>query len=149
MSNVVFQNIPNRKDVANGSSQNKEMEHGMHVRTLVEGIEQGSGDVADPFANDPTHGMRADGIHQRFEGNQYYQSHQAIADGFQMTMFLELAETDASPDNGAKPYKAEERPSPIPLFAQGHQCDGGVASRNVPIDGCMVKLSCNSFCSLS
>ena len=47
MSNVVFQNIPNRKDVANGSSQNKEMEHGMHVRTLVEGIEQGSGDVAE------------------------------------------------------------------------------------------------------
>ena len=27
MSNVVFQNIPNRKDVANGSSQNKEMEN--------------------------------------------------------------------------------------------------------------------------
>ena len=82
MSNVVFQNIPNREDMANGSSQNKEMEHGMHVRTLVEGIEQGSGDVADSFANDPTHGMGTDGIHQWIEGNQYYQSHQTIADGF-------------------------------------------------------------------
>ena len=67
MSNVVFQNIPNRKDVANGSAQNKEMEDGMHVRTLVEGIEQGSGDVADSFADVPTHGMRADGIHQCFD----------------------------------------------------------------------------------
>ena len=117
------------------------MEHGMHVGAVVEGIEQGSGDVADSFADDPTHGMRADGIHQRFEGNQYYQSHQAIADGFQMAMLLELAETDAGPDNGAKPYKTEESPSPIPLFAQGHQCDGGVASCNVPIDGRMVPLA--------
>ena len=35
----------------------------MHVWTLVEGIEQSAGDVAHSFADNPTDGMRADGIH--------------------------------------------------------------------------------------
>ena len=114
------------------------MEDGMHVGAFVEGIEQGTSDVAYTFADDPTDGMGADGIHQWLEGYEYDQSHQTIADGFQMAMFLEFAETDAGAYDGAKPHKAEESPSPIALFAQGYQCDGGVASRNVPIDGGVV-----------
>ena len=56
-------------------------------------------------------------------------------------MLLEFAKADTGSNNGAKPHEAEECPSPIPLFAQGHQCDGGVASRNVPIDSRMVPLA--------
>ena len=63
MSNIVLQNIPNREDVAHRSPQNKEMEDGVHVRAFVEGIEQSAGDVAHSFADNPTDGMRADGIH--------------------------------------------------------------------------------------
>ena len=120
MSNIVLQYVPNRKDVANRSAQNKEMEDGMHVRAVVEGIEQSAGDVAYSFADDPSHGMRADGIYQGLESYQYDQSHQTIADGFQVAMFLELAETDTGTHDSAKPHKAEECPSPIPLFAQSY-----------------------------
>ena len=63
VSNIVLQYIPNREDVAHRSPQNKEMEDGMHVWTLVEGIEQSAGDVAHSFADNPTDGMRADGVH--------------------------------------------------------------------------------------
>lgn len=122
--NIILQNIPNRKDMAHRAAQHEEVENGMHVGAVVEGIEQGTGDVADSFADNPTHGMRADGIHQGFEGYQYDQSHQTIADSFQMTMFLELAETDTGSNNGAKPYKTEKCPSPITLFAKSHEGNG-------------------------
>ena len=83
------------------------MEDGMHVGAFVEGIEQGTSDVAYTFADDPTDGMGAYRIHQRLEGYEYDQSHQTIADGFQMAMLLELAKADAGAHDGAKPYKTK------------------------------------------
>ena len=62
------------------------MEDGVHVGALVERIEQRSGDVACPFADNPSHGMRTHGVHQRLEGDQYHQAHQHVADGFQMVV---------------------------------------------------------------
>ena len=49
--NIFHQNIPNGDDVADATSQNKEMEHGMHVFLLVDTVEYGARNVADAFGN--------------------------------------------------------------------------------------------------
>ena len=86
--NKIFQNIPNREDVAHGATQNEEVEDGMHIGAFVQRVEQRSGNVTGPFTDNPTHGMRTHGIHQWLEGDQYDKSHQDIANRFQITVFL-------------------------------------------------------------
>ena len=114
------------------------MEDRVHVRALDEGIEQGAGNVTHAFGNDPPYSMGTDRIYQRLESHQHYQSHQYIANGFPMIMFLELAETHDGTGNGAEPHETEQGPAPLALFAQGYQRDGGVAPCNVPVDGRMI-----------
>ena len=53
--NIFHQNIPNGDDVADATSQNKEMEHGMHVFLLVDAVEHGSRNVAHALGDDPSH----------------------------------------------------------------------------------------------
>ena len=50
---IFHENIPNCNDVADTTSQNEEMEHGMHVFLLVDAVEYGARNVADAFCHNP------------------------------------------------------------------------------------------------
>ena len=91
--NEIFQYVPYRKDVTHRTTQYEEVEDGMHIGAFVQWIEQRSCDVASSLTDNPTYSTRTYGIHQWLEGNEYYQSHQYITDGFQIAMLLQLAET--------------------------------------------------------
>jgi len=139
--NVFHQNIPNSDDVADATSQNKEMEHGMHVFLLVDAVEYGSRNVAHALGDDPSHRGGRYGIYQWLESHEHRQSHAHKAGGLQVAVVLEPGKTHDGSGDGARPDKDEEAPSPVALVAQRNQGDRGVGTRNVPVDGGVVPLS--------
>ncbi len=141
VSDKFLQYVPHCQNVAHRPRQNKEMEDGVHVLALVEGVEQGAGDVADAFGNNPTDDRGADRINQGLEGDKYDQSHQHVADGFEVVVLLQTAETHDRAHNGAEPDEDEERPAPVARLVQGDEGDGRVTARNVPVDGGVVPLA--------
>ena len=48
--------------MADWTGKDEEMEHRVHIATMMKWIEQGTGDVANTFGNDPDNGSRADAI---------------------------------------------------------------------------------------
>ena len=135
---IFHENIPNCNDVADATSQNEEMEHGMHVFLLVDTVEYGTRNVADSFGNNPPDRSGGYGINQRFEGNQYRQSHAYKADGLQVAVILESGKTHDGSGNGASPDKDKEAPSPISLVSHRNERDWRVRTGNMPVDGGMV-----------
>ena len=110
----------------------------MHVFLLVNTVEYGARNVADAFGNNPPDCGGGYGVYQRFEGNQYRQSHAYKADGLQVAVILESGKTHDGSGNGASPDKDKKAPSPVTLFAHGYERDRGVGTGNMPIDGGMV-----------
>ena len=135
---IFHENIPNCNDVADATSQNEEMEHGMHVFLLVDAVEYGTRNVADSFGNNPPDRSGGYGINQRFEGNQYRQSHAYKADGLQVAVILESGKTHDGSGNGASPDKDKEAPSPISLVSHRNERNWRVRTGNMPVDGGMV-----------
>ena len=135
---IFHENIPNCNDVADATSQNEEMEHGMHVFLLVDTVEYGARDVADSFGNNPPDRSGGYGINQRFEGNQHRQSHTYKADGLQVAVILESGKTHDGSGNGASPDKDKEAPSPISLVSHRNERDWRVRTGNMPVDGGMI-----------
>ena len=135
---IFHENIPNCNDVADATSQNEEMEHGMHVFLLVNAVEYGTRDVADSFGNNPPDRSGGYGINQRFEGNQHRQSHTHKADGLQVAVILESGKTHDGSGNGASPDKDKKTPSPISLVSHRNERDWRVRTGNMPVDGGMV-----------
>ena len=86
--NERLQDVPYGENVTNRTTQDKEMEDGVHIGALVERVEQRSGYVTSTFADNPAYGTWAYGIHQGLEGHEYDQAHQYITDGFQIAMFF-------------------------------------------------------------
>ncbi len=138
---TVFQHGIDGHHVTDGSGQYKEVEDRMEIFPLVNGIEDGSGNVADPFSHYPEDALERNGFQQRLECNDDEQAHDHIADGFHMADFLHLAETQAGADQGAEPDDPEDGPSPGAGMSHCDECDGRIASGNVPVDGCMVKFA--------
>ena len=110
----------------------------MHVFLLVDTVEYGARNVADTFGNNPPDCGGGYGVYQRFEGNQYRQSHAYKTDGLQVAVILESGKTHDGSGNGASPDKDKKAPSPVTLFAHGYERDRGVGTGNMPVDGGMV-----------
>lgn len=138
---IFHQNVPNGDDVADATSQNKEMEHGMHVFLLVDAVEHGSRNVAHALGDDPSHRGGRYGIYQWLESHEHRQSHAHKAGGLQVAVVLEPGKTHDGSGDGARPDKDEEAPAPVALVAQRNQGDRGVGTCNVPVDGGVVPLS--------
>ena len=137
----MHQDVPDGDDVADAAGEDEEMEDGMHIAPFVETVEEGTGDVADAFGYNPDEGCCWHTVDQGFEGDEDAETHSDETNGFNVTMVLQFAEGDDGADDGAEPHEAEERPSPIALFAQSNQRDGGVGAGDVPIDGSMIPLA--------
>ena len=135
---IFHENVPNCNDVADATSQNEEMEHGMHVFLLVDTVEYGARNVADAFGNNPPDCGGGYGVYQRFKGNQYRQSHTYKADGLQVAVILESGKTHDGSGNGASPDKDKKTPSPISLVAHRNERNWRVRTGNMPVDGGMV-----------
>ena len=69
--NERLQDVPYGENVTNRTTQDKEMEDGVHIGALVERVEQRSGYVTSTFADNPSYGTWAYGIHQRLESYKY------------------------------------------------------------------------------
>ena len=114
------------------------MEHRMHVFLLVQRVEHGTGDVANAFGNNPNDGCCGYGIDKGLEGYEHTEAHAYKTNGFEIGMFLQSHETDDGASHGAQPYKSEEPPSPITLFAKGYKWEGRIAAGYMPVDGSVV-----------
>lgn len=77
----------------------------MHVFLLVDTVEYGARNVADAFGNNPPDCGGGYGVNQRFESNQYRQSHAYKADGLQVAVILESGKTHDGSGNGTSPNK--------------------------------------------
>ena len=72
---IFHENIPNCNDVADATSQNEEMEHGMHVFFLVDTVKYSTCDVANTFCNNPPDCGMGNRIDKRLEGNENREAH--------------------------------------------------------------------------
>jgi len=103
--------VPYGDDMAEGPHEDEEMEHGVHVFALVQGIENRPGDVADTFGYDPGDGSGTCRIQQRLEGKDDRKAHADEAEGFEIAVILEFTERGEGAGNGARPYEDEHPPS--------------------------------------
>ena len=59
---ILHEDVPDGDDMADGACEDEEVEHGVHIASAVEGIEQCAGDVAHALGDDPHHGSGADAV---------------------------------------------------------------------------------------
>ena len=57
--------------MANGACQNEEVEHGVHIATLVQAIEDCSSDIAYTLGNNPNDGGSRDAVDKRLESDEH------------------------------------------------------------------------------
>ena len=117
----------------------------MHVFLLVDTVEYGARNVADAFGNNPPDCGGGYGVNQRFESNQYRQSHAYKADGLQVAVILESGKTHDGSGNGKSPDKDKKTPSPISLLSHRNERDWRVRTGNMPVDGGMVPFAQSLF----
>ena len=121
---ILHEDVPDGDDVADAAGEDEEMEDGMHVFPFVQTVEDGAGDIADAFADNPDEGCCWHTVDQGFEGYEYAEAHSDETKGLDVAVVLQFAEGDDGADDGAEPHEAEEGPAPVALFAQGCQRDG-------------------------
>ena len=85
---MFHQHIPDGDDVADGASEDEEVEHGVHILRFIEGIKHGSRDVTDTFGNQPDDGSRLHRVHQRLKGHKDTQSHAHETEGLYVRVLL-------------------------------------------------------------
>ena len=121
---ILHEDVPDGDDVADAAGEDEEMEDGMHVFPFVQTVEDGAGDIADTFADNPDEGGGGYAVDEGFESDEYAEAHSDETECFDVAVVLQLAEGDDGADDGAEPHEAEEGPAPVALFAQGCQRDG-------------------------
>ena len=58
LAQILHEHVPDGDDMTDGTGEDEEMEHGMHVFLLIERIEHSTRDVADALGNNPDEGRR-------------------------------------------------------------------------------------------
>ena len=135
---VKDKHVPYGDDVADAACKDKEVKDGMHVTTLVETVENGTGDIEDTLGDNPYDGSGADRCQERLERHEDGKPHAHETEGLHIAVLLETAETDDGAGNGRQPHKAEESPAIGPIVAQRYQRDGRIGPSYAPVDGSMV-----------
>ena len=127
--------------MTDGAGKDEEVEDGVHVLPLVEGIEEGTDDVADAFGDNPSDGGGGDAVDEGFEGDEDAEAHADEAEGLEVGVLLESNEADDGASDGAEPDKGKKAPAPVALLAEGDKGQRRIGASNVPIDGGMVPLA--------
>ena len=79
----------------------------MHEGLLVEGVEEGTGNIADALGNNPDDGCCRHAVDEWFEGYQHAEAHADKAERLDVGMLLQLHKADNGAGNGTQPYKGE------------------------------------------
>ena len=140
-SEVAHEDVPYGNEVADAAGEDKEMEDGVHVATTAKGVEQRAGDIAHTLGDDPDDRRRTHRIDQGLESDEHTHAHTNVYQRLQIAVGLELMEARDRAHDGAEPYKAEQRPAPIALMAQGDERDGRIGTGDMPVDGRMIPLA--------
>ena len=85
--------------MTDGASENKEVEHGVHILRLVQRIEYGSR-----------------------EGHKHAQTHTYETERLQVRVLLQSDEANNRASQRTGPHEDKKAPAPVTLFAQSHQC---------------------------
>ena len=120
------------------SSEDEEVEDGVHITTMSDGIEQGTRDIAHTLCNDPDDGGRADGIHQRLKGDKDAHAHTYIHQCLKIAVRLQFMKAHDGPHDSTEPDKTTQRPAPIALIAQGNERYRRIRAGDMPVDSSMV-----------
>lgn len=140
-SEVAHEDIPHGDEVADAAGEDEEMEDGVHVATATKGVEQRAGDITHTLGDDPDDRRRTHRIDQGLESDEHTHAHAYIYQRLQIAVGLEPMKARDRSHNGAEPYKAEQRPTPITLLAQGDERDGRIGTGDMPVDSRMVPLT--------
>ena len=97
------------------------MEHGVHIPLFVQGVEDGTRDVGYSLSNNPDEGSGRYRIYQGLESYQHTKAHTHKTERLDIGVFFQSDKADDGSHNGTQPNKAEQRPTPIALSAQGYQ----------------------------
>ena len=123
---ILHQNVPDCYDMANTTSQYKEMEDRMHILALVDTIEHSTRNIANALGNNPNDRSRRNRINERLKSNQHGKSHANETNGFQIAVILQSAKTLDCSGYCTRPDETEQTPTPITLIAHSYECDGRV-----------------------
>ena len=94
----------------------------MHIFGLIQRIKNRSCDIAHTLSNDPCYRRCRYRINKWFEGYKHTQPHAYKTERFDIRMLFEFYKTDYRTSYSASPYKAEQTPPPLSLFAKSNQC---------------------------
>ena len=127
------------------------MKNGMNIRDIFETIQDSPGYIGYSFTNYPKDYCKPTCIVERFERNEYGQSHQNIANRLKIALSFHLAETQSGTDQCTHPYESEDNPCPDRFACRTHGDKGKrrVTASDMPVDGCVVELTCNFLGPLS
>ena len=100
------------------------MKYGVHVRFVVHGVENGTGDVGHALGYNPSDGRWRHAGDEGLKGYEHAEAHQTEAEGFDVAVFLQVDKADDGACDGCSPYESEECPAPCRLFSQCYQGDG-------------------------
>ena len=103
--------------MADTAEEDEEVEDGVHIFLLVEGIEDGTSDVGNTLSNKPYDGSSRDSIQQGFEGYQYTQAHADKTKRLDVRMLFQFDETDDRTNNGTCPNEDKQYPAPVTTYA--------------------------------
>lgn len=142
---ILHQNVPDCYDMADTTSQYKEMEDRMHILALVDTIEYSTCNIAYALGNNPNDRSWGDRINERLESNQHRKSHANETNGFQIAVILQSAKTHNCSGYCTRPDKTEQTPAPITLIAHSYERDGRIRTCNMPIDGSMIPFAQSLF----
>ena len=127
--------------MTHATGEDEEMEHGVHVLLLVQGIEHGTRNVTHALGNEPDDGCCRHGVHQGLESHEYTEAHAHETEGLEVGMLFQMDKADNGSCDGTSPDKDKEAPTPIALFAECHEGEGRVGTGDVPVDGSVVPLT--------
>lgn len=83
---IIYQHSPHCDDMADGTEENEEVEHGVHVSSLVDAVEHCTGDIAHALSHNPCKRTGWQGLCQRLQCHKNGETHQDEANGFEMTV---------------------------------------------------------------
>ena len=119
--------------MTDGAGEDEKVEDSVH-ESAAGRIENGAGDVADAFGDDPRDGGGGNAVEKGFEGDENAESHQTETDGFEVAMALQSAEGGDGADDGGCPHESEYRPAPHAFMTHRTEHNGRIGTGDEPIN---------------
>lgn len=93
--------------MADGAEEYEEVKYGVHVRFVVHGVENGTGDVGHALGYNPSDGRWRHAGDEGLKCYEHAEAHQAEAEGFDVAVFLQVDKVTMVPAMAAVHTKAK------------------------------------------